>query len=129
MAHRNIEFITSILEENSLHHIFQNNLDLRNSNDIELDSIELETRLINSIIQNDLKTFDWIFKQMDKVYFVQIHSDRLTSLKYKYIALISLLTRVCINNAVGKSEAYALSDSLIQQLENIESLSGSVAKF
>jgi hypothetical protein len=77
LSYKSIESIISTLEENSLFDFYQKNLGYRKNNDIELDSIELEARLINSIIQNDLITFDWIFDQMNKVYFVQLHSNRL----------------------------------------------------
>lgn len=119
---KELEFINYPHKINSFNDIFQKNLELRKNNDAELDSIELETRLINAIIQNDKKMFNWIFNQMHKTYFARIHSDRLISLKYKYVGLIAILTRVSINNAVEKNEAYTLSDSLIQKLETIESL-------
>lgn len=98
------------------------NFDTRINKDAQLDSIELEKRLIESIIRNDLKTFEWLFNQMHKSYFSRIHSDRLTSLKYKHIGLVTIFTRVSINNGVAPLKAYSLSDSLIQGLESINSL-------
>lgn len=117
-----IEFISQNSKRDSLNILFQKNFELRKSSDIEHDSIELEKRLIDSIIQNDFTTFKWIFNQMHKTYFSRIHSDKLINLKYKYVGLVSILTRVSINNNIEKGKAYALSDSLIQQLEFIESL-------
>lgn len=108
--------------ERPFERIFQENLENRREKDLDSDSAELERRLIQSIISNDKEGFEWLFSKMDKVYFATLHSDRLTSLKYKYIGLVTIFTRVSINNGVNITKAYSLSDTLIQSLETITNI-------
>lgn len=109
--------------------LFKKNLESRIISDIENDSMEIERRVIQAIINNDKEEFDWLFNKVSTTYFARLHSNRLISLKYKYIGLITILTRVSVNNGVPLKKTYGLSDTLIQSLESIHSLQDCIVYF
>lgn len=102
--------------------VFKKNIKNRIMDDVKNDSPEIERRIIQAIVNNNKEEFNWLFNKVNTTYFARLHSDRLISLKYKYIALVTILTRVSINNGVDIKKAYGLSDSLIQMLESVYSL-------
>ncbi|WP_285015772.1 AraC family transcriptional regulator, partial [Lactococcus garvieae] len=108
---------------------YQENLEDRRKEDVDNDSSEIERRILQAIVSNNREEFDWLFGKVQTVYFIRLHSNRLISLKYKYVAFITLLTRVSINNGVSIKRAYSLSDTLIQELEFINSLQDCIAYF
>lgn len=107
--------------------LFWKNLEERRLEDNMLDSIELENRYINAICRKDLAALKWLLQNIGKVYLSKLSSNRVLSLKYKIVALITLVTRAVINEGVAPILAYSLSDSLIQKLDTMDNIQECIA--
>lgn len=105
-----------------IEHAFKNNLNARRIEDSHLDSIEIEKRYIEAIRRNEKEKVEWLFNKVKEAYFVELSSNKIESLKYKFVSLIALVTRVSINCGVSEIEAYSLSDALIQNMENVQKM-------
>ncbi len=101
--------------------LLEKNIYSRRYEGSSLDSFEFEKRYIEAIRRNEPAKLEWIFKKMNSTYYAELSTNKLESLKYKCTSLITILTRVSINNGVPILQAYSLSDSLIQKLQQINS--------
>lgn len=101
--------------------ILEKNIYSRRYEGSSLDSFEFEKRYIEAIRRNEPAKLEWIFKKMISTYYAELSTNKLENLKYKCTSLITILTRVSINNGVPIIQAYSLSDSLIQKLQQIHS--------
>src|SRR5699024_9941614 len=68
---------TNVHEVLPFNELFKKNLESRIIRDIENDSMEIERRIIQSIINNDIEEFNWLFNKVRTTYFARLHSDRL----------------------------------------------------
>jgi AraC-like DNA-binding protein len=62
------------------------------------------------------------YKKIRTTYTAQLSSNKLESVKFKCVAIITLLTRISINSGISAIRAYSLSDSLIKSLEKARNL-------
>lgn len=99
--------------------LLEENLYQRRLEDPYLDSFEFEKRYVEAVRRNQPEKILWLFHKMSSTYSVELANNKLESLKYKYSGLITILTRVSINEGVPVSQAYGLSDTLLQKLQNI----------
>lgn len=99
--------------------LLEENLYQRRLEDPYLDSFEFEKRYVEAVRRNQPEKIFWLFHKMSSTYSVELANHKLESLKYKYSGLITILTRVSINEGVPVSQAYGLSDTLLQKLQNI----------
>ncbi|MUO33535.1 AraC family transcriptional regulator [Enterococcus gallinarum] len=99
--------------------LLEENLYQRRLEDPYLDSFEFEKRYVEAVRRNQPEKILWLFHKMSSTYSVELANNKLESLKYKYSGLITILTRVSINEGVPVSQAYGLSDTLLQKLQHI----------
>lgn len=100
------------------YHLAQN-LSSRRDQKNTLDSYEFERRYIEAIRRNEPDKIKWLFKKMADTYKVKLSASDLEGLKYKYAGLITILTRVSIEDGVPAEQAFSLSDALLQRLQSI----------
>jgi AraC-like DNA-binding protein len=105
--------------ENPIATGLEQNLYERRTAENTLDSYEFELHYIEAIRRNEADKIKWLFKKMSDTYSVGLSGSTLEDLKYKYSGLITLLTRVSINEGVPADHALSLSDALFQHLRNI----------
>lgn len=103
--------------------IVTDNLYNRRLEDPFLDSFEFERRYVEAVRRNEPEKIEWLFKKVNHTYNSKLSLNGIENLKYKYSALITILTRVSVNEGVPVSQAYSLSDSLIQNLKEIHTIS------
>jgi AraC-like DNA-binding protein len=93
------------------------NIILRRLYDPDMDSIEFEKRFLAAIRENEPYKISWMVRKVSSTYNAKLSKDNLVSVKYRCVGIIVLMSRVSINNGVSTLDAYALSDSLLQELE------------
>ena len=67
---------------------------------------------------------DWIISQMGKTYRPKLGANDLETMRYKFIALDTLLTRLAIQEGVPLDAAFSLSDALLQNLGRVRTAEG-----
>lgn len=103
--------------------ILTDNLYNRRFEDPFLDSFEFEKRYVEAVRRNEPEKIEWLFKKVNYTYNSKLSLNKVENLKYKYSGLITILTRVSVNEGVPVNQAYSLSDSLIQKLQKIHTIS------
>ncbi|WP_430611730.1 helix-turn-helix transcriptional regulator [Enterococcus sp. DIV0876] len=98
------------------------NLYNRRSEDPFLDSFEFEKRYVEAVRRNESEKIEWLFQKANYTYNSELSHNKIEHLKYKYSGLITILTRVSVNEGVPVNQAYSLSDSLIQKLQKIHTI-------
>ena len=73
----------------------------------------LEKRLFAAVRSNDIDEVQWIFKKFKTERSVQLSVNQLQNIKFKSVALITLLARVSITKKVPIASAFDLSDKII----------------
>lgn len=87
------------------------------------DNYQLELNIMSLVQKGDTKGFHLLLNKLISVNSSQLSEDVLTDRKYKLIAFLTLLTRASIKQGCSANLAYRLSDSLIQSLDKLTSLS------
>lgn len=109
----------------TLHEIYQlskTNIESRREANSFEDSVELEKRFLDAVRRNKPSRAEWIISKVSSTYSAQLSMNNLENVKYKCVAMITLLTRISVNSGVSALRAYSLSDSLIKSLEHILNL-------
>lgn len=107
-----------------IHTITKENRELWRTHDSNLDSIEFEQRFLNAVVKNERHKIEWMISKIQKIYLPKLAKDNHVNIKFKCVALITLLTRISINEGAPRLSAYTLSDTLIQSLECISTPKG-----
>lgn len=102
--------------------ILADNLYNRRFEDPFLDSFEFEKRYVEAVRRNEPEKIEWLFKKVNYTYNSKLSHNKVENLKYKYSGLITILTRVSVNEGVPVNQAYSLSDSLLQKLQKIHTI-------
>lgn len=82
---------------------------------------------MDAILRNETSIIKWMVNKVGSMYTNSLSKKPLENVKYKCVGIITLVTRLSINEGVSPMRAYALSDTLIQSLEKITSIEGCVA--
>ena len=99
---------------------FEKNLYQRRVEQSSRDSYQFELRFLDYVKNGRKDKIDWIITQMHKTYIVHLADSPLESIKIKAISIITLMTRLAIDNGVSVESSFALSDTLIQNLPHIK---------
>ncbi len=102
--------------------IFEKNLYNRRVEDSTRDSYQFELRFLDYVKRGRKDKIDWIFSQMAKTYIVSLADNSLDTVKIKFISIVTLMTRMAIDNGVPLESAFGLSDALIQNLPHIHTV-------
>ncbi len=86
------------------------------------DNYQLELNIMSLVQKGDAKGFHLLLNKLITVNSSQLSEDLLTDRKYKLIAFLTLLTRASIKQGCSANLAYRLSDSLIQTLDKVTSI-------
>jgi AraC-like DNA-binding protein len=116
------EWLNSEESLHEIYHLSKSSIESRRFTDSFEDSVELEKRYLDAIRRNEPRIIEWIIKKIRTTYTAQLSSNKLESVKFKFVAIITLLTRISINSGISAIRAYSLSDSLIKSLEKARNL-------
>ncbi|MBM6614930.1 helix-turn-helix transcriptional regulator [Desemzia sp. RIT804] len=95
------------------------NLYERRIQETTFDSYQFELRYIEYIKRKQPEKIEWLFKKMKETYHVDLSTNKLEGLKFKFSAFVAILTRTSIDEGVPINQAFGLSDALIQGLARI----------
>lgn len=80
-----------------------------------------EQRFFESFRKGDFQKITSLLAKLNNDNTIPLSSDRLQERKYKFVGFLTLLTRITIQEGVSGELAFSLSDSYMQQVENIRS--------
>lgn len=122
MKHIPIQYLRINPQAMSAKEIFEKNLYDRRIEDTTRDSYQFELRFLDYVRRGKKDKIDWIFTQFDKTYIVSLAESSMEATKIKFISVVTLMTRLAIDEGVPLESAFALSDSLIQNLPHIRNV-------
>lgn len=99
---------------------FEDNLYDRRIEDSTRDSYQFELRFLDYIKRGKKDKIDWIFSQINKTYSVSLADNLVDSNKIKFISIVTLMTRLAINEGVPLEKSMSLSDALIQNINKFQ---------
>lgn len=120
--HIPIQYLRINPQAMSAKEIFEKNLYDRRIEDTTRDSYQFELRFLDYVKRGKKDKIDWIFTQFDKTYIVSLAESSIEATKIKFISIVTLMTRLAIDEGVPLESAFALSDSLIQNLPHIRNV-------
>ncbi|MFV0255642.1 MAG: helix-turn-helix domain-containing protein [Erysipelotrichaceae bacterium] len=91
----------------------------RRIEDMTRDSYQFELRFLDYVKRGKKDKIDWIISQMNKTYTVKLSQNNVDSAKIKFISIVTLMTRLAIENGVSLERAFGLSDALILDIHRI----------
>ncbi len=101
--------------------LIENIYDRRN-HALTLDSYQFEVQFIRYIKEGKMNRIDWLMSKASETYQTRLAPNPLQAQRYKIVALITLITRISIQEGVPLEVAFSKSDSYIQQLDTFETL-------
>ncbi|WP_270640300.1 AraC family transcriptional regulator [Longibaculum muris] len=117
-----IEYLRINPQAMSSQEIFEKNVYDRRIEDTTRDSYQFELRFLDYVKRGRKDKIDWIFTQFNKTYIVSLAESSLDTVKIKFISIVTLMTRMVLNEGVPLESAFGLSDALIQNLPHIRNV-------
>lgn len=100
---------------------FTNILNYRRIEGYTKDSYQMELKLIHYIKTQNIEKIKWIIKTFKSQSKTSLAKDSLQSLRLKYVAFVTILTRTAIEDGKSIETAFSLSDSLIEEMDSMTS--------
>ena len=100
------------------------NVESRRAEEATRDSYQFELKYLDYVKRGRKDKLDWIISQMGKTYRPKLGGNDLETMRYKFIALDTLLTRLAIQEGVPLDAAFSLSDALLQNLGRVRTAEG-----
>jgi len=99
---------------------FINILSERRDHSYTKDSYQMELRIIHYIRTQKPDKIKWIIKSLEKENSTSLSKNTVLSLRYKFVSFVAILTRQAISDGIPLDIAFSLSDSLIKELDNLD---------